>query len=41
MNRFVHSDDSNIQFVKSWIKDEEYVITLEVVAFAVSVPLVL
>ena len=41
MNRFVHSDDSNIQFVKSWIKDEEYVITLEVVASALSVPLVL
>ena len=40
MNRFVHSDDSNIQFVKSWIKDEEYVITLEVVAFALNVPLV-
>ena len=39
-NLFVHSDDSNIQFVKSWIRSEEYVITLEVVASAFGVPLV-
>ena len=40
LNLSIHSDDSNIQFVKSWIKDEEYVITLQVVASALSVPLV-
>ena len=39
-NPFVHFDDSNIQFMKSWIKGEEYVITSEVVASALSVPLV-
>ena len=39
-NRSVYSDDSNIQFVKSWIKGKEYVITLEVVASALSVLLV-
>ena len=39
-NLSVHSDDSNIQFVKSWIKDEEYVITPKVVASALGVPLV-
>ena len=39
-NLSIHSDDSNIQFVKSWIRGEEYVITLEVVASALGVPLV-
>ena len=39
-NLSVHSNDSNIQFVKSWIRGEGYVITLAVVAFALSVPLV-
>ena len=39
-NLSVHSDDSNIQFVKSWIKGEEYVITPKVVASALGVPLV-
>ena len=39
-NLSIHSDDSNIQFVKSWIRGEEYVITLTVVASALSVPLV-
>ena len=27
LNLFVHSTSSNIQFVKSWIRGEEYVIT--------------
>ena len=40
-NLSVHSTSSNIQYVKSWIRDEEYVITLDVVAFAFGVPLVL
>ena len=31
-NLSVHSDDSNIKFVKSWIRGEEYVITPKVVA---------
>ena len=39
-NLSVHSTSSNIQFVKSWIKGEEYVITPQVVAFALGVPLV-
>ena len=39
-NLFVHFDDSNIQFMKSWIRGEEYVITPEVVASALGVPLV-
>ena len=39
-NPSVHFDDSNIQFMKSWIRGEEYVITPEVVASALSVPLV-
>ena len=39
-NLSVHSNDSNIQFMKSWIRGEEYVITLAVVASALSVPLV-
>ena len=39
-NLCIHFDNSNIQFVKSWIRGEEYVITLEVVASTLSVPLV-
>ena len=39
-NLSIHSDDSNIQFVKSWIRGEEYVITPTVVVSALSVPLV-
>ena len=37
-NLSVHSNDSNTQFVKSWIRGEEYVITPSVVAFALGVP---
>ena len=39
-NLFIHSDDSNIHYVKTWIKGEEFVITCEVVASALSVLLV-
>ena len=39
-NLFVHSNDSNTQVVRSWIKSEEYVITPQVVASALGVPLV-
>ena len=39
-NLFVHSDDSITQYVRSWIRGEEYVITPFVVATALSVPLV-
>ena len=39
-NLSIHSDDSNIQFVKRWIRGEEYVITPTVVASTLSVPLV-
>ena len=39
-NLFVHSTSSNIQFMKSWIRGEEYVITPQVVASALGVPLV-
>ena len=35
---FVHSNDSNTQFVKSWIWGEKYTITPMVVAFALGVP---
>ena len=37
-NLFVHSNDSNTQYVKSWIRGEEYNITPTVVAFALGVP---
>ena len=37
-NLSVHSNDSNTQFVKSWIQGEEYVITPSVVASALGVP---
>ena len=40
LNLSIHSDDSNIQFVKSWIKGEKYVITPLVVASALGVSLV-
>ena len=36
-NLFVHSNDSNTQFVKSWIRGEEYVITPLVVASTLGV----
>ena len=39
-NLSVHSTSSNIQFVNSWIRGEEYVITPQVVASALGVPLV-
>ena len=38
LNLFVHSNDSNTQFVKSWIRGEEYTITPTVVASALGVP---
>ena len=37
-NLSVHSNDSNIQFMKSWIRGEEYVITPLVVVSALGVP---
>ena len=36
-NLSVHSNDSNTQFVKSWIKSEEYTVTPMVVASALRV----
>ena len=39
-NLSVHSTSSNIQFVKSWIKGAEYVITPQVMVSALGVPLV-
>ena len=39
-NFSIHSNDSNIHFVKSWIRSEEFVINPEVVASAFGVPLV-
>ena len=39
-NLSVHSTSSNIQFVKSWIRREEFVITPQVVASTLGVPLV-
>ena len=39
-NLSIHSNDSNTQYVMSWIKGEEYVITAQVVAFALGVPMV-
>ena len=39
-NLSVHSISSNIQCMKSWIRGEEYVITPQVVASALGVPLV-
>ena len=40
LNLSVHSDDSNTQYVMSWIRGEEYIITPQVVAFALGVPVV-
>ena len=40
LNLSVHSDDSNTQYVMSWIRGEEYIITPQVVAFALGVPMV-
>ena len=37
-NLSVHSNDSNTQFVKSWIQGEEYTITPTVVASTLGVP---
>ena len=37
-NLSVHSNDSNIQFMNSWIQGEEYTITPTVVASALGVP---
>ena len=39
-NLSIHSTSSNIQFVKNWIRGEEYVITPQVMASALSVSLV-
>ena len=39
-NLSVHSNDSNTQYVRSWIRGEEYVITPSVVATALGVSLV-
>ena len=39
-NFSAHSDDSNTQYVRSWIRGEEYVITPSIVATALGVPLV-
>ena len=39
-NLSVHSTSTNIQFVKSWIRGEEYVINTQVVASTLSLPLV-
>ena len=39
-NLSVHSDDSNTQYMMSWIRGEEYVSTPSIVAFALGVPLV-
>ena len=38
LNLSVHSNDSNTQYVKSWIRGEEYTITPMVVASALGVP---
>ena len=40
LNLSVHSDDSNTQYVMSWMRGEEYVISPSVVATALGVPLV-
>ena len=39
-NLSIHSDDSNTQYVRSWTRGEEYVITPSVVATVLGVPLV-
>ena len=40
LNLSVHSDNSNTQYVMSWIRGKDYVITSSVVAIALGVPLV-
>ena len=39
-NLSIHSDESNIHYVKTWIRGENFVITREVVATAFNAPLV-
>ena len=39
-NLAIHTNDSNIHFVKTWIRGEEFVITCGVVATALKVPLI-
>ena len=39
-NLSVHSDDSSTQYVRSWIRGEEYVITPQIMTTALCVPLV-
>ena len=39
-NLSIHSDDSNVQYMMSWIRGEEYIITPSIVVTALSVPLV-
>ena len=38
LNLSIHSNDSNTQFVKSWIRGEEYTITPTIVASTLRVP---
>ena len=40
LHLFVHSNDSNEQYVMSWIRGKEYTITPSIVASALRVPLV-
>ena len=40
LNLSVHSDDSNVRYVTSWIRGEKYVITPEVMASTLHVSLV-
>ena len=39
-NLSIHSDDSNIHYMKTWIRGKEFVITPEVVATTLNIPLV-
>ena len=39
-NLSIHFDDSNIHYMKTWIRGEKFVITPEVVATTLNVPLV-
>ena len=39
-NLSIHSDDSNFHYVKTWIRGEEFVVTYEIVASALGIPLV-
>ena len=40
LNLSIHYIDSNTQFVKSWIRGEEYIITPSIVAFALGILLI-